>query len=116
MRRAAYICRNFSGFFAGSGVRRGFGLVTGVGAAMVPILFTYLGWNAPVYIASELREPARTLPRALLAGTALVTALYLLINLVYLYAVPVGEMYSIASDGSRAGVVRIAESSSTALF
>jgi APA family basic amino acid/polyamine antiporter len=94
----------------------GFGLVTGVGIAMVPILFTYLGWNAPIYIASELREPARTLPRALLAGTALVTALYLLINVVYLYAVPVGEMYSIASDGSRAGVVRIAESASTALF
>jgi APA family basic amino acid/polyamine antiporter len=83
---------------------------------MVPILFTYLGWNAPIYIASELREPARTLPRALLLGTALVTGLYLLINAVYLYAVPLSQMYGVGADGGREGVVRIAESAATALF
>jgi APA family basic amino acid/polyamine antiporter len=86
------------------------------GAALVPILFTYLGWNAPIYIASELRDPGRTLPRALLGGTLLVTAVYLVLNAVYLYALPLDAMFETSSDGARAGVVRIAERAALALF
>jgi len=52
-----------------------------LGAAMVPVFFTYSGWNAAAYLAGELKHPERTLPRALLYGTAAVTALYLLVNL-----------------------------------
>jgi APA family basic amino acid/polyamine antiporter len=52
-----------------------------LGAAMVPVFFTYSGWNAAAYLAGELREPERTLPRALLWGTVCVTSLYLLVNL-----------------------------------
>ncbi len=84
--------------------------------ALVPILFTYLGWNNPVYMASELREPGRTLPRALILGTLLVTAAYLLLNCVYLYALPVDAMVSAGADGSRQGIVRIAETAAHALF
>ena len=54
--------------------------------ALVPIMFTYSGWNAAAYLAEEVRDPRRTLPRALLAGTAAVVALYLLLNVLYLYA------------------------------
>ncbi len=54
------------------------------GAALVPILFTYGGWQNANTLAEEIREPRRTLPRALLAGTFLVLAVYLLVNLVYL--------------------------------
>jgi APA family basic amino acid/polyamine antiporter len=50
------------------------------GAAMVPVFFTYSGWNAAAYLAGELERPERTLPRALLFGTLAVTTLYLVVN------------------------------------
>jgi APA family basic amino acid/polyamine antiporter len=54
------------------------------GAALVPILFSYGGWQNANTLAEEIREPRRTLPRALLAGTFVVLAVYLLVNVVYL--------------------------------
>ncbi len=54
------------------------------GAALVPILFSYGGWQNANTLAEEIREPRRTLPRALLAGTVVVLAVYLLVNFVYL--------------------------------
>ena len=62
------------------------------GLALSPVLFSYLGWNASVYVASEIHDPERTLPRSLFAGLALCTAIYLLVNLAYLYALPVAEL------------------------
>ncbi len=56
------------------------------------ISFAYSGWNAAAYIAGEMKEPARNLPRALFIGTAIVTVLYLLLNLVFLYAAPAAEL------------------------
>ena len=44
--------------------------------SLVFVMYSYSGWNAATYIAGELREPARNLPRALLAGTAIVIVLY----------------------------------------
>jgi len=58
------------------------------GAAMLPIFFTYSGWNAAAYLAGEMRDPGNTLPRGLLIGTALVTFLYLLINMILIASVP----------------------------
>ncbi len=55
-----------------------------VGSALVPILFSYGGWQNVNIVAEEIREPRRTLPRALVAGTILVLIVYLLVNLVYL--------------------------------
>jgi APA family basic amino acid/polyamine antiporter len=54
------------------------------GAALVPILFTYGGWQSANILAEEMREPRRTLPRALVAGTLIVLAVYLATNGVYL--------------------------------
>lgn len=56
------------------------------GSALVPILFAYGGWQNANYVAEEIRDPARTLPRALVAGTVLVVLVYLLVNLAYLRA------------------------------
>ena len=56
----------------------------GLGAALVPILFTYGGWQQTNFIAEEIVEPERTLPRALVIGVAIVVAVYLLANVVYL--------------------------------
>lgn len=48
--------------------------------------FAYSGWNAAAYIAGELENPQRTLPRALVLGTAIVMVLYLALNVIFLYA------------------------------
>ncbi|MGO9242016.1 MAG: APC family permease [Bryobacteraceae bacterium] len=56
------------------------------------IYVAYSGWNAATYVAEELRKPERTLPLALTLGTILVAGLYLLFNVVYLYAVPLSRM------------------------
>jgi len=62
------------------------------GLALSPVLFSYLGWNASVYVASEVRDPARTIPRSLFVGLAVCTAIYLLVNVAYLYALPVAAL------------------------
>jgi len=56
----------------------------GFGAALVPILFAYGGWQSVNLVAEETREPRRTLPIALLAGMAIVILVYMLANVVYL--------------------------------
>jgi APA family basic amino acid/polyamine antiporter len=58
-------------------------VVLAVGAALVPVLFAFGGWQQTNFIAEELRDPARNLPRALLAGVTLVVVVYLLANLAY---------------------------------
>jgi basic amino acid/polyamine antiporter, APA family len=54
------------------------------GAALVPIMFSYGGWQNVNYVAEEIRDPRRNLPRSLLIGTGLVVVVYLLVNGVYL--------------------------------
>jgi basic amino acid/polyamine antiporter, APA family len=56
------------------------------GAALVPILFSYGGWQSANIVAEEMREPRRTLPLALMIGTAIVILIYVLANIVYLAA------------------------------
>ncbi len=58
------------------------------GAALVPIFFTYSGWNAAAYMAGEMKNPGRNLARGLLIGTGLVTSLYLLVNLGLIAVLP----------------------------
>jgi len=56
--------------------------------ALVWVAYSYAGWNAAVYVASEVRDVERTLPRSLLAGAGIVTVLYLALNAVFLFAAP----------------------------
>jgi APA family basic amino acid/polyamine antiporter len=56
------------------------------GTALVPILFAYGGWQNVNYVAEEIKDAERNLPRSLLAGTAIVVAVYMLVNIVYLRA------------------------------
>jgi amino acid transporter len=53
--------------------------------AMIFILWTYGGWNETAYVAAEIKDPQRNIPRALLLGTGLVTLIYLVINAASLY-------------------------------
>lgn len=56
------------------------------GAALVPILFTYGGWQTVTYIGEEIKSPNRNLPLAIIAGTIAVVAIYMTVNIVYLRA------------------------------
>ena len=58
-----------------------FGLLKSVGAAMVPIAFTYGGWQTATFVAGEMRNAQRDLSRGLLLGVAAVVGLYLAVNL-----------------------------------
>jgi APA family basic amino acid/polyamine antiporter len=80
---------------------------TAFGLALSPVLFSYLGWNSSVYVASEIREPARNVPRSLFLGLALCAGVYLVVNAVYLFAVPVARL---------AGVENAGEAAAAALF
>lgn len=62
------------------------------GTAMMFVMFAYSGWNASAYIAGELKDPRRTLPVSLLAGTGIVIVLYLAVNLFILQSVPYREL------------------------
>jgi basic amino acid/polyamine antiporter, APA family len=54
--------------------------------SLVYVTYAYSGWNASVYLAEEVKDPAKTVPRSLLAGTLIVTVLYVLLNSVFLYS------------------------------
>ena len=60
--------------------------------AMVPVMFAYTGWNAASYVAEEIRDPERNVPRALAIGTSAVIAIYVFLNVLYLYVLPIGEL------------------------
>lgn len=60
--------------------------------ALIPVMFTYSGWNAAAYMAEEVRNPGRNVPLALALGTGAVVAIYLLINALYLYVLPATEL------------------------
>jgi len=59
--------------------------------AMVPVMYTYSGWDATVYVAGEVDNPRRTLPLAMFWGALSVTGVYLALVSLYLYAVGVGS-------------------------
>src|SRR3989440_9400962 len=73
-----------------------------LGAALVPVLFAYGGWQQTNFIAEELIAPERDLPRALLAGVAGVVVVYLLANLAYLRVLGVAGVAPSPGPGPRA--------------
>ncbi len=72
------------------------------GLALSPVLFSYLGWNATVYVASEIRDAQRNVPRSLFLGLAICIAVYLAVNAVYLYALPMAELQRSGNAGEAA--------------
>jgi amino acid transporter len=64
----------------------------GFGVALIAVLWAYDGWADLTFMAGEVRDPGRTLPRALMGGTLAIIAIYLVVNMAYLYVLPVHEM------------------------
>ncbi len=90
------------GAAAGSTVTAG-----SIAVGLVYVSYAYSGWNGAGYLAGELRDPGRALPRALALGTGLVTALYLALNAVFLWSAPRSALV---------GQVEVANAAALALF
>jgi len=67
--------------------------------SLIFVSFAYSGWNAVAYLGGEVKNPERNIPLALSAGTFIVIFLYLLLNIVYIYALPVKEMNGLLEVG-----------------
>lgn len=74
----------FSGTFAGS---------------LIYVLYAYSGWNAAAYVAGEMENVQKTLPRALILGTTVVLVIYATLNYVFLYTVPMNELEGVVEVG-----------------
>jgi APA family basic amino acid/polyamine antiporter len=94
---------HFTPFFQGSAAN----IMTAIGAALVPMAFAYSGWNSTVVVAEEVKNPGRVIPLSLFFGTLATTAIYVLMNVVYLYAIPLTELV---------GEVKVAHSAASHLF
>ena len=73
--------------------------------ALVAGLFAFGGWHMVTYVADETVEPQKNIPRALLAGTLIVTACYIAMNAVYLHVLPIDQVISstkVAADAADA--------------
>ncbi len=77
-----------------------FDLITAVGAAMVPVLFAFGGWQTASFVAGEIREPRKNLPRALLIGVTGVVVLYLAVNFVCLQVLGVSGLAATTTPAS----------------
>lgn len=76
-------------------------LLVGIAGALQGAFWTYDGWNNVTYIAGEVRNPTRNIPRALIIGLAVIITVYLLVNLAYTNVMPLEEMAEsslVASD------------------
>ncbi len=73
-----------------------------LGLSLMWIMFGYSGWNAAVYIGSEIKNPQKNVPLSLLLGTGTVLVLYAAINALFVYAVPAAEMQGVISIGGLA--------------
>jgi len=75
----------------------------GFAVSLIFISFAYSGWNAAAYLGGEIRQPGRNIPLALVLGTMVVIVLYMLLNLVYVFALPVESMQGALDLGIKAG-------------
>jgi len=75
------------------------GLPTQFIVSLLWVMVGYSGWNAATYVAEELRRPERTLPAAIAAGTLIVAALYMALNLTFIYATPPEQMKGVLAIG-----------------
>ncbi len=70
----------------------------GLAVALSNALFAYDAWNTVTFVAEEVHDSQRTLPRALLLGSILVTVIYVLTNLAYLAVLPIGEIVTVPEN------------------
>ncbi|HSM84993.1 MAG TPA: amino acid permease [Candidatus Limnocylindrales bacterium] len=94
--RSAHVAIGMQGASSDSASPGAYGLAIGAG------LFAFGGWHMVTYAAGETRDPRRTIPRALLIGTLVVTACYMLLNGAYLYVMPLSQVANSARVAAEA--------------
>jgi len=82
-------------------------LLAGIGVALIAVFWAYDGWVYITWVSGEVKDPQRNIPRALVVGLLLVGTIYLVINAVYLYGLPMGKI---------AKATAVAKSSALMLF
>lgn len=78
----------FHPFFSGSAS----GSLKAIGAALVPMAFAYSGWNSTVVVGEEVKNPGRIIPLSMIIGTLATAGIYVLMNAIYLYSVPLASI------------------------
>lgn len=93
------------GSFSGTGIRSETpGELAGLGVALISVLWAYDGWADATYVAGEVRDPGRSIPKALLGGFLVVVAVYLALNAAYLFVLTLPDMAGsemVAADAAR---------------
>lgn len=87
-----------------TGEAGGEGSLSSLGRAYLKVYFAYSGWNAALYVAGEIKDPGRNLPRALVGGTSTVTGLYVLLCLGFLVLFGFAELPNIGEAGTAAAI------------
>jgi APA family basic amino acid/polyamine antiporter len=85
-------------------------------SSLIYIYYAYTGWNAAAYLAGEVRDPQKLLPRAVLLGTGVVLLLYLALNVVYALALSAGDIGAIVKSQGFEAVAPIAQIAADRLF
>lgn len=85
---------------AGAAPQGASAVAVALGAALIPVLFAFGGWQNANFVAGEIREPQRNLPRALLLGVGIVVATYLLANLAYVTTLGAAGLAASAAPAS----------------
>jgi len=76
------------------------GGVAGFGAAMMGAMWSYNGWNEVTYVAGEVKNPQRNLPRAIIGGLGIIATLYLIANLAYVYVLTPAEIAGVPGSSA----------------
>ena len=76
------------------------GGLAGFGAAMLGAMWAYNGWNEVTYIAGEVKNPERNMPRAIIGGIGIIASLYVLANAAYFYVLTPAEIGAMPASGA----------------
>ena len=77
--------------------------------SLIFVSFAYSGWNAAAYLGGEIKNPSRNIPIALFTGTFVVLCLYLLLNIVYVYALDTKQMSGVLEVGAKSAICLLGE-------
>ncbi|NBC83520.1 MAG: amino acid permease [Bacteroidetes bacterium] len=90
---------NISHFVSAESFTFSFDGFKSIGLSLMWIMFAYSGWNAATYIGAEIKKPGKNIPRSLTLGTGIVTILYILLNLFFVYSTHPDQLEGVISIG-----------------
>jgi APA family basic amino acid/polyamine antiporter len=83
------------------------GLLTPLFTALMAAFWAYEGWNSLGFLGGEVKEPQRTIPRALMFGVGMVMAVYVAINAAYLYVLPISDLIPYPNSANEIAAVKV---------